>query len=131
MARDMEVREWQAMMESIATQTFLSARYDTELAGWHIKAMFHALRSMRNETVSWPADWWQALKLRWFPAWLKRRYPVKMERRTVRYICPHVVDRPVWASSQEAVVHFSWLQNLKAEAKEASDAEPGGAPAAA
>lgn len=26
-----------------------------------------------------PADWWQHFKLRWFPKWLKRRFPVKME----------------------------------------------------
>jgi len=24
-----------------------------------------------------PADWWQAVKDRWFPDWLKRRYPVR------------------------------------------------------
>jgi len=28
------------------------------------------------EPIRYPADWWQALKDRWFPAWLRRRYPV-------------------------------------------------------
>jgi len=26
--------------------------------------------------IRFPADWWQALKLRWFPGWLQRSYPV-------------------------------------------------------
>lgn len=30
--------------------------------------------------AEWPATWWQHFKQRWFPAWLKKRFPVKMER---------------------------------------------------
>ena len=30
--------------------------------------------------VKWPADWWQALKERWFPAWALRRWPVTYRR---------------------------------------------------
>ena len=26
---------------------------------------------------TYPADWWQAFKARWFPRWLLRRYPVR------------------------------------------------------
>lgn len=29
---------------------------------------------------SYPADWWQATKERWFPRWLLRRYPVRLKR---------------------------------------------------
>jgi len=25
----------------------------------------------------WPATWWDAFKERWFPAWAKRRWPVR------------------------------------------------------
>ena len=28
-------------------------------------------------TFSYPATWWQMFKVRWFPAWLERRYPVR------------------------------------------------------
>ncbi len=28
--------------------------------------------------VSYPRDWWQHLKARWFPAWALRRWPVAM-----------------------------------------------------
>jgi len=27
----------------------------------------------------WPATWWDALKERWFPKWLTRRFPVEMD----------------------------------------------------
>ena len=30
-----------------------------------------------DEEVRWPATWWDAVKDRWFPAWLKRRFPVE------------------------------------------------------
>jgi len=30
-----------------------------------------------NKKVEYPTDWWQAFKERWFPVWLKRRFPVK------------------------------------------------------
>lgn len=30
----------------------------------------------KKEVVRYPADWWQAFKARWFPAWLLARYPV-------------------------------------------------------
>lgn len=29
------------------------------------------------DTVKYPKDWWQAFKERWFPAWLKLRYPIE------------------------------------------------------
>jgi hypothetical protein len=34
--------------------------------------------------VTYPATWWQHFKQRWFPAWLLRRYPVRLTVVTVR-----------------------------------------------
>lgn len=34
--------------------------------------------------VQYPADWWQALRERWFPAWWLRRWPVQYTARTLR-----------------------------------------------
>lgn len=31
-----------------------------------------------DETVTYPADWWQAFKVRWFPGWALQRWPAKM-----------------------------------------------------
>jgi hypothetical protein len=40
---------------------------------------YMALAGQRFEPVrvEYPADWWQALKARWFPAWAARRWPVR------------------------------------------------------
>ncbi len=34
-------------------------------------------RTMEKVEVEYPADWWQAFRERWFPAWVLRRWPVK------------------------------------------------------
>lgn len=35
-----------------------------------------------QRTVSWPKDWWEHFKLRWFPFWALARWPVKFEEKT-------------------------------------------------
>lgn len=30
-----------------------------------------------EELESWPADWWEAVKERWFPTWALHRWPVR------------------------------------------------------
>ena len=44
---------------------------------------------------AWPRDWWQAVKFRFFPAWLERRFPVvydsiHIDRQIYGGICPHL-----------------------------------------
>lgn len=34
--------------------------------------------TMERVVVRHPSDWWQAFKERWFPRWMKRRWPVRM-----------------------------------------------------
>ena len=51
-----------------------------------------------GQTVYFPATWWDAVKQRWFPAWLEARFPVKFDfvtpvvRKTTKVtrICPHM-----------------------------------------
>ena len=42
------------------------------------------------QRVEWPATWWQHFKQRFFPAWLRAKFPVRMERRefTVKTLYP-------------------------------------------
>jgi len=55
--------------------------------------------SAGEETIecneAWPANWWEALKDRWFPAWALRRWPIvwkehHLNRTFHRAICPHI-----------------------------------------
>ena len=41
-----------------------------------IRAMLQ-IATQEEELCSYPADWWAAFKLRWFPVWLLKRYPAK------------------------------------------------------
>jgi hypothetical protein len=40
-------------------------------------------RQLETITASYPADWWQALKDRWFPAWALKRWPVRLHTITL------------------------------------------------
>jgi hypothetical protein len=47
--------------------------------------------------VSYPASWWDAFRIRWFPFWVRRRWPPKwhIEHVTTRgpiYLCPHSTE---------------------------------------
>jgi len=47
-----------------------------------VRAVFHVLgREMDRVECRWPADWREAFKERWFPAWAKARWPVRWEVR--------------------------------------------------
>lgn len=54
--------------------------------------------------VSWPSDWWQAFKDRWFPCWLKTIYPVRYSERKCSRICPHLGEH-------DKLRHYSWLDS--------------------
>lgn len=45
-------------------------------------------------SVQFPATWVQALKERWLPRWILRRYPVRYSSSPVRithvHVCPHI-----------------------------------------
>jgi hypothetical protein len=57
----------------------------------------------------WAADWWQAVRARWAPAWWLRRHPVRMERvsihrRVYAAVCPHML-----IDDQRNHFEFMWL----------------------
>jgi len=43
---------------------------------WAVTSQF-AAQKIGESTVTYPADWWQAFKDRWFPGWALKRWPVK------------------------------------------------------
>lgn len=49
-------------------------------------------REVQRQECRWPADWWQAFKERWLPAWAKRRWPVRyhIETMVARELYPQV-----------------------------------------
>ncbi len=49
----------------------LSDQFRAELVGYLLG------EDIQRKEVSYPADWWQAFKDRWFPTWARRRWPVR------------------------------------------------------
>lgn len=62
------------------------------VAGLLVAAAFDFLgQRTAPRTFEWPATWWDAVKARWCPAWLRLR-PVRMRRVTVhaQALCPQL-----------------------------------------
>jgi hypothetical protein len=89
---------------------------------WHMDSQAsYLVASLRKkvlangiETVcfecSYPKDWWEAFKERWFPKFLLNRYPVEYEIKTFKRevytrICPHQSVTP-------RTSHFHFLEGL-------------------
>ncbi len=52
-------------------------RFIIENMGDSIRVLLD-VATQEEDIMETPSDWWQHFKLRWFPRWLKKRYPVKM-----------------------------------------------------
>jgi len=42
------------------------------------------------DIVHYPSTWWDAFKVRWFPAWLKRRFPPRFTEIKAKALYPKV-----------------------------------------
>lgn len=63
-------------LENIEVQTSLDiSAYSGRNAAFEIVAYITG-RKRQGEPIRYPATWLDAFKLRWFPRWLLRRYPV-------------------------------------------------------
>lgn len=57
----------------------------------------HLIGGKRYKTqigsVSYPKDWWQAVRARWCPAWWLKKHPVDVHTHTLevsyQHVCPH------------------------------------------
>lgn len=58
-----------------------------------IKGFVWAEQAQRQE-VQYPANWWQAFKERWFPAWLLERWPVEHKKHIFDVKCVYPNFRP-------------------------------------
>ena len=53
-----------------------------------VTAMMDSLLSPMG-TITYPADWWQGFKERWFPRWLRHISPVQRKTHFIERLCPH------------------------------------------
>jgi hypothetical protein len=45
---------------------------------------FFASNPLHDEVITYPSDWWQAVKARFCPAWALKRWPVVMTSHTIK-----------------------------------------------
>jgi hypothetical protein len=77
-------------------------RHAEQEAMYRLRA-FAARRMLQRVEVQWPADWREAFKERWFPAWALKRWPVRYHKRRMEaaeWLHHRFLDR---ASSHVAV----------------------------
>lgn len=82
-----------------------TASYDIMFRALRLQLTRYVLsQEAESKELSWPSDWWQAFRQRWFPKrWLKR-HPVKMERKRLVAMAtyPNLIHPP----GQRPVVKF-------------------------
>lgn len=59
------------------------------------------------ETKKYPETWWDAFKERWYPKFLKKRFPVRWDHFRLYNICPHINE--VWMDDK--ALHLNWIEN--------------------
>lgn len=62
----------------------------------------------------YPATWWDAVKERWAPRWLRRMYPVRykhisIHQKIYKAVCPHVLV------PHDDKTHIEWLMRMQDE----------------
>lgn len=73
------------------------------LMSMHVKGFVWA-ENLRGDPISYPADWWEAFKERWFPAVLLKRWPVKRTTHRVDFKVLYPDYRAI-TEDQRFVVH--------------------------
>lgn len=78
-------------------------RFNASIASQHID-------TLEDYTFKAPADWWEAVKERWFPAWALKRCPVCYRVDTINVLAlypqipvlPGMKTVPIWTLKREA-----------------------------
>jgi len=77
-------------IEDIVTGNFIY-RIDGYIWGEHLP----------EKNISYPSDWWQAFKARWFPEWLLKRYPAK-------YTTQHITASIIYPGLNPSIPDRTW-----------------------
>ncbi len=77
-----------------------------------IREISWMLLGKRIESVHYPTTWWDAFKARWYPRFLRKRYPPQFTEIPRYNICPHINH----AFEKDSKPHFLFLQPEPEEA---------------
>lgn len=98
-AADMRVFD----VEELVTNNFI----------WHLEFRLFGIHREISRSVQKPLDWWEAVKLRFFPKWLLMKFPIKYETIAtlvnVDKFCPHLNIK----TTDDEYYHIAWLADEK------------------
>ena len=63
---------------------------------------------LQDETIEYPYDWWQSLKDRWSPKWMRRRWPVRYVTHVFRVNAVYPNLTPQHGMSEETSKRFDY-----------------------
>jgi hypothetical protein len=80
------------LSQELQKEMAISPQVLAEMIGEQIvyKIRFFLYGKKIKTTVHYPRDWWEAFKDRWFPQWLKRKYPVQYQVIQLTSIYPKI-----------------------------------------
>lgn len=102
--REIELERLQIACAAIMPNSGIRIESDpNELLG---RKMIYAIQSFWGQRVvdrheRWPASWWDAVKERWYPEWLLRRFPVRWNH--FDFVVAKVLTEP----------KYQWPEELK------------------
>ena len=92
-----EAEEIKLTIETFTASCSLPIKCDVERSAYFAEWIVHTwadfpTQQLRRQEVRWPRTWWEHFKLRWFPPWLVRRFPVRYQTRVfdTRLAYPHL-----------------------------------------
>jgi len=86
-------KKWRTAVREALPEEYkgISIEFNEKLFDFGNELAIAAATNLLTETVSrekWPKDWWEAVKERWFPAFLLSRWPVKYQRIDIEAVYP-------------------------------------------
>ncbi len=69
-------------------------------------------------TATYPSDWWQALKFRWIPLWLRQRIPALRPSLTRVQLTAKALYPKIAIPEQETSIYFDKLETSWREGEE-------------
>ncbi len=108
-----------AVQSHLSRHCLENLRFDTKamidnITGDMVFQLVAGISGKQEKTeVSYPADWWQALRQRWFPRWWLKRHPVQFKRivTTTTHLCPHL---PI-GEHRTQHYHLQWLMKEESQ----------------
>lgn len=100
-------RVGQELFDSLSVSAFEDIIGDDFIRGFMARLDVLCVEGDTSDVVTYPESWWEYTKERWFPDWLKSRFPIGYTKLAVTHyhLCPHLNAVPDG-------VHVEWLRTM-------------------